>query len=318
MKKVNVILSTYNGEKYLEELLQSLIAQTYRNIDVWIRDDGSTDQTVEIIERYCAQTIDGIRFHHIVDDMGNIRPLKSFLQVLDASVDADYYAFCDQDDIWHPDKVQRAVDILEQQPVDRCFLYAAGYDICDSELNKIGTSIKPPSLDEMSVGKAFYTYGGGLGMGFTLVFNRALKDYAFRPGCTNIYGHDVWLWAVISGLGTGYYFDDCNTASYRRHSGTVSSAGKDVWSAWKWRLQAFWGKDKMGEDVFAKLLLAIQTYAELFRASANSPEDCEFLRLFGNRDCGIKWRIAKVFYRYRLKSYLLEELALRFAFLCGK
>ena len=313
MKQVNIIMSVYNGEAYLADQLDSIVSQTYKNINVYIRDDGSKDRTIEIVKEYCDRDFDGIRFYLIEDKYGNLNTWRSFFCCLMASGEADYYAYCDQDDEWEPQKVERAVKILEQQPADKSFLYASGYDVCDLELNKIGVGRRPEKLSDMNVGRAFFNYGAGLGQGFTLVFNRALKQKAFYPGKMEIRGHDVWLWAVVAGLGGGYYYDDYCSAKYRRYPGTVTPTGKGGFQLWKWRFKKF-----LDRELFQRVSLAVQTYAELFSEQVKSKEDKTFLQLFGNPQNAGKKRLKKAFYPYRLKPKVLEELALRFAFLCGR
>lgn len=104
MEKVIVLLASYNGEKYLRDQLDSLINQTYKNIDVYIRDDNSTDKTMDIINEYCGKSINGINFIK-VDSLGrNLGYPDCFWEILKNVPRAKYYCFCDQDDYWLPEK----------------------------------------------------------------------------------------------------------------------------------------------------------------------------------------------------------------------
>lgn len=313
MKRVNIILPTYNGEKYIEELFQSLINQTYRNIDVWIRDDGSTDNTLAIVQRYCTHPFDGIRFHLIEDDLGNLKTGRCCFEILLNADTAEYYAFCDQDDIWAPEKIQRAVDFLDSVDNQTCALYAAGYDICDTDLNYIGACRKPEPFSQFNLGKAFYNYGAGLGQGFTLVFNQKLKETAFLPGHSETRGQDVWLWAVITGLQGVYFYDDYSSTKYRRHGATVTQTGKGKIKLWKSRFNYF-----IDIDFFRYVSRAIDNYRTLFFDQVTKEEDRLFLDTFGHYETFGKKRLRKVFYPHRLKVTWPEELATRFAFLCGR
>lgn len=107
-KKVAVLLSTYNGEKYLEEQLNSLCNQTYSNLEIVIRDDGSSDGTCDLIKKY-QQKHNNIKF----EEGTNLGFIKSFFCLLELA-DADYYAYCDQDDIWLENKVELAVQALNK------------------------------------------------------------------------------------------------------------------------------------------------------------------------------------------------------------
>ena len=100
MDKVVVLLSTYNGEKFLEEQLRSLQGQIGVDVTVLVRDDGSTDNTHAILDEWSKN---GFLSWYTGPNLG---PAKSFLDLLCNAPDADYYAFCDQDDVWHKDKVK--------------------------------------------------------------------------------------------------------------------------------------------------------------------------------------------------------------------
>ena len=100
---IAILMSTYNGERYLREQIDSLLNQTYKDWKLYIRDDGSTDETISIIESYVNDYPDLIVL--LKDDLGNLGSARSFMRILSV-VDADYYMFCDQDDVWLPNKVK--------------------------------------------------------------------------------------------------------------------------------------------------------------------------------------------------------------------
>ena len=106
-------MSTYNGEKYIKTQLDSILAQDYEEIDLLIRDDGSTDSTREILSAY-AKKYSSITWY----SGKNIGVQKSFFDlILKANLERDYYAFADQDDKWLPGKISRAVSILKEKSV---------------------------------------------------------------------------------------------------------------------------------------------------------------------------------------------------------
>ena len=92
MKKVTVLLSTYNGEKFIKHQIQSLLAQRGVDLQIVIRDDGSTDETIRILKSFNNNKI------KIIKSNENLGPAKSFINLLNIVGDSDYYAFCDQDD----------------------------------------------------------------------------------------------------------------------------------------------------------------------------------------------------------------------------
>ena len=108
MEKVNILLSTYNGEKFIKQQIESLLAQTYENIAIHVRDDGSTDGTIGLLNQYSGNP----KVHLYFGD--NLGYRKSFAWLLSNCCDADFYAYCDQDDVWMPDKISRAVLALRR------------------------------------------------------------------------------------------------------------------------------------------------------------------------------------------------------------
>ncbi len=140
--RVAILLATYNGEKYLDELIRSLLSQTYRDFVVIARDDHSADQTPEILARWSAAYPNKIRV--VSDDCGNLRSLQNFSRLMEVC-DADYFAFCDQDDVWLPNKVERMIN--EVQRLEHQFgnaipiLVHSDLTIVDENLNEIYPSL---------------------------------------------------------------------------------------------------------------------------------------------------------------------------------
>ena len=120
-----ILLSTYNGEKYLPELLESVLAQKDIYVDILARDDGSTDKTVEILKKYDRVKVYG---------GNNLKPAKSFLDLIwKADINYDYYALCDQDDVWKEEKIISAVKCIEN--IDKPALYSSAVEVVDKRLN---------------------------------------------------------------------------------------------------------------------------------------------------------------------------------------
>lgn len=317
MKKVNIILSTYNGEKYLKAQLESILEQTFTNIVIYIRDDGSSDNTVKIIEEYQKK----YSTHKIVllkDEEGNLGYVKSFLKILRCCESADYYAFCDQDDYWLPNKIERAVQFFEKQDENKCLLYTSAYAVCDGELNIISQGHVPTELDKLSVGKSLSLYDGGWLLGFTCVFNNSLKKQAFDNTVTQMYSHDIWVQAVaVARKGTQYY-DEEVTAYFRRHETTTSVAetglARSILKEWKYRWSEVFGKGSM----FERLKSGMVSFNVCYKDDLLEPEDALFLKLFSQEQKNLGLRIKKIFYPYRLKKKFLVEIAWRVAILLGK
>ena len=135
---IAILLSTYNGEKYLGELLDSLLSQTFSDFTVYIRDDGSTDSTLKIIAEYVKK--DGRIY--FLDDKKHFGPTKTFLYLL-KEIDSDYYMFCDQDDVWLEDKVAVTYQKMKEQEAicsSKPILIYTDLVVTDGKLNQLAPS----------------------------------------------------------------------------------------------------------------------------------------------------------------------------------
>ena len=128
-KKVAVVLSTYNGEKYVRDQLDSILNQTYKNIEIFVRDDGSKDSTVDIIKEYQKKN-KNIKL--VIGE--NLGFIKSFYTLLELSEGYEYYSFADQDDYWENNKLELLINELEKTDITKpCLAYSASdyYDEAD-------------------------------------------------------------------------------------------------------------------------------------------------------------------------------------------
>lgn len=203
---ITVLLSTYNGEKYLREQLDSLLAQRDVALTVLARDDGSTDETTGILDEY-AQRYPCFSWYA----NGHLGPAKSFLDLLRHSIPTQYYAFCDQDDVWAQDKLSRAASFLGAADDRKPAVYFSSLELVDANLNHIG---------EIHVDCA-HTFGQALvrnnAAGCTMVFNQALRELAGAYAPAWIPMHDQWIYAVCA-LYDGQTFVDQETRiQYRQH-----------------------------------------------------------------------------------------------------
>ena len=121
MKKIAVILSTYNGEKYLKEQMDSLLSQEGVDITLFVRDDGSTDRTVEMIQSY-SDKMDILLFKE--SNVGFERSFRAAVLKTEGR-SFDFYAFCDQDDIWYEDKLAKGIDYIESLGNNEPILYCS-------------------------------------------------------------------------------------------------------------------------------------------------------------------------------------------------
>lgn len=210
--KACVLLSTYNGAAFIERQLISLLSQEYSPLSIIVRDDGSVDETAEIVGKYQR------RYDNILFVAGsNIGVTSSFFSLLRmAPQDSQYFAFCDQDDEWAKDKISRAISMLGQaKDVPR--LYCSRLEIVDQDLKYLGLSAIPkrgPSLGNALV--------QNIVTGCTAVFNDAARRLAIRsePDTTRIFMHDWWMYLLVSAMGEVVY-DPTPSIKYRQHASNV-------------------------------------------------------------------------------------------------
>lgn len=216
-------MSTYNGEKYLREQLDSILNQTYSNIEILVRDDGSTDATLEILQEY-AKKQTGIRYVK----GKNCGAAKSFFRLIKkADKEADYYALSDQDDVWESDKIERAVKKLEkyryrekvQSDVawEKPLMYSSALKVVDQDLNLLYKKGTDRRMEELSFGNAMVE---NCCTGCTIVMNSALQEMIARVRIPECSMHDWWLYMAASCFGKVLY-DSKPFILYRQHENNV-------------------------------------------------------------------------------------------------
>lgn len=190
---IHILLSTYNGARYLAEQLDSIIGQTYTDWRLFVRDDGSTDDTMQILTSY---SIKDPRIS-IIQDSENVGACHSFERLLAQCDGADYYAFSDQDDIWKPNKLALSLQALLQAEAEypnKPIVVHTDLQVVDEQLTEIAPSfweyggIRPELLDNNKHYIAICNSVTGCAM---LMNNPARKAVLpFPPG---VYMHDAWI-----------------------------------------------------------------------------------------------------------------------------
>lgn len=231
MRKVQVLLSTYNAEKYIEELLNSVLNQDYPNFDILIRDDGSNDNTLNILKKYIV--LNNVR----IFPKKNIGVVRSFFRLLElSSPDAKYLAFCDQDDIWEKDKISQAIKLLENIPGSNKIpvMYFSRYTIVNEQLEIIGYSKIPkrsPSFKNALV--------ENIATGCTICINNVARELILKDinfAITQM--HDWWIYLVVSGFGKIIY-DSVPKILYRQHSSNLVGIKTGYFEKWMCRISRF-------------------------------------------------------------------------------
>ena len=177
--KIAVLMSTYNGHSFLSEQLKSLYNQTLiDSMTVYIRDDGSTDDTFDIISEWKP------KMNIILYTESNVGPARSFWELLKRNdIEADYYAFCDQDDIWDPDKLEVAVNKMQ----GGACLYACNCRIID-EYGRIEKNYRLTKEPVINIERLFIT---GCTQGCSVVFTDGLRKQLLDYDIKCIPMHDI-------------------------------------------------------------------------------------------------------------------------------
>ena len=299
-KKVIILLSTYNGEKYIEQQINSLLKQTYKNINIYVRDDGSKDGTLEILKKYEEK---GEIF---LIQGKNIGFINSFMELLKKVEKADYYSFCDQDDVWNEDKIERAVRALEKEDNDKILLYASNYEFYDSNMEFLGKS--PYKNKRPSFQKAIVEC---ISPGMTMMINeKARKEVANNTPNYCAY-HDWWMYLVASAFGKVVY-DNTPTVKYRRHKENVSEEEAGVL-----KLIVRTIKRRKFSNIWNKLKKQLINFNEIYGENLKE-EDKKILKLFINEKFSFRNYFRKIFYNGRYKDKIKDEIVIRIMFALGK
>lgn len=211
---VAVLLSSYNGEKFIEEQIVSILKQSYAgNITIFIRDDGSTDNTLNIVNSLSS------KHKNIVVLKGeNIGLVKSYLLLLSYSLkkNFDYYAFCDQDDVWLPNKLINAISFLEnndrlcQQPL----MYCCTSKVVDENLKYSGKTTQAKIRNLVFYNTAIQN----ICPGHNQIINKKLAKIIIDNTLYDprIYSQDYWISDIASVVGK-ILFDNTPHTLYRMH-----------------------------------------------------------------------------------------------------
>lgn len=214
----DVLLSTFNGEEYLEEQLKSLLSQTYEKLNVLVRDDGSSDETKSILYLYKKKYPTKIKI--IEDEKGNLGPKHSF-EILMIKSKSKFIAFCDQDDIWIPEKIENAINALNSIDHTEIKLYCSDVSIVDENLNILNKSFfqKNFFFDKKNISKVNKIAFRNFAIGATVVITKNLKEVSL-PISSDALMHDWWILIYAVHYGDIYVDKNVNML-YRQHKNNV-------------------------------------------------------------------------------------------------
>lgn len=307
---IQILMSTYNGEMYLRTQLDSIVHQTLQPDSLLIRDDGSTDRTLEILEEY-SREYSWISYYSGL----NQGVQRSYFDLIARSDEkAQYFAFADQDDEWMPDKLKHAVKCLtgmgndEREPA----LYCGAQNLVDEKLEPLhvttGWIVKRPSFGNALV--------QNICTGCTAVVNRVLMDLVkenlpMMP--QRVIMHDWWLYLAAECFGKTYY--DANAyISYRQHSGNAAGAMITRRDILKYRLGQL--RKRRGE-----IYEQVEEFYECFYERLNEQENferAEAIRRLLKSQTSFWERLKVVRSRYYYRQKLTDDIVFRAIVLIGK
>ncbi|MDB7100868.1 glycosyltransferase family 2 protein [Enterococcus mundtii] len=212
INSVAIILSSYNGENYISEQIESIIKQTYKEWKLFIRDDGSTDSTVSIINRYVKEDD---RIQIIKDNYGNLGPLKSFELLMDQVIQFEYIFFCDQDDIWLEKKIEISLNEMSQMNNNVKLVYT------NFEKFETGTNIKEEVYKKDMGSNHKNLLVQNWIYGCTMVINNELLKLT-RQIPVEAINHDNWIVNVAQIYGEISYINEIMLL-HRLHDNNVTT-----------------------------------------------------------------------------------------------
>jgi glycosyltransferase involved in cell wall biosynthesis len=207
-----VLLATLNGQRFLSEQLQSIIRQNWPEIDLLVSDDGSTDGTLQLTEQFARKwakgafgVVSGPRTGHPAD---NYRSM-----ILRASGDAEFVAFCDQDDFWLPDKLSVAIEALRRVQAGVPAVYCSPTTLIDEDGRLIGRS-KYFRHEPQFRNALVQSIAGGNTMVLNWNAIQLLKQSCER---TEFFMHDWWTYLIVTGAGGIIVYRPRVDTLYRQH-----------------------------------------------------------------------------------------------------
>ncbi|MHB9299312.1 glycosyltransferase family 2 protein [Fusobacterium polymorphum] len=221
--KIEILLATYNGEKYVGEQIDSIINQTYNNWELLIRDDNSKDRTLEILKEYEKKDK---RIKIIEDKKGNLGFVKNFEELLNNSKE-DWVMFSDQDDYWLENKIEKYVAILNTSSEDilkKPMLIHSNSFICDDNLEIIKDEfINSKIANKYNEDDFYFAY---FVQGSTVLINRKIIDLAL-PFSKNVTVHDRYFHLLAEFLGKRIFINE-SLIKYRQHSNNKIGAKTSI------------------------------------------------------------------------------------------
>lgn len=223
-KKVDVLMATYNGEKYLKEQIESILNQSYKNIQLIISDDCSKDKTREILKQY--EQNDKIKIFYQEKNLGYVKNFEFLMK----NVESDLYMLSDQDDIWENEKIQKSVEKLENENLDLVF---GDLEVVNENLNTIYKSfdeyMKIDRKINRCIGNYKLQYLYNCITGCTILSKKELLNKVLPlPTDSKYMLHDFWIGLMVALYGKIGYIKE-TYIKYRQHGNNQVGTGKETY-----------------------------------------------------------------------------------------
>ena len=294
MATVLILLATYNGEKYINEMVDSILNQDYEDWALVLSDDGSTDKTPEILDEYAAKFPNKITHYRSGQRFGNAQ--KHFMHLLNTHRDAPYIMFCDQDDRWHSDKVSKTLEKMQEiEETDTPCLVHTDLVVVDGELNKISDSFcKLSKLDgnRLALNQLLVQ---NVVTGCTMMINKRLADLSCeKPLPEEALMHDGWIALICSVFGKSAFLDE-STIDYRQH-GNNSVGAKNVASL-PYLIERF--KSKAMKNSLKNAAIQAKAFADSFGENISEDKKVIIEDFAKTADCSV-FKRNRIFIKHRL------------------
>lgn len=304
MEKINILMATYNGRRYVAKQVESILNQTYTDFRLIISDDGSTDSTVKILEEY-EKKDNRVEIYVQQENHG----IVSNFEFLISKVRAEFFMFADQDDIWEPTKIEDSMRLMQTDKLDMVY---TDLTVVDSRLKLIAPSYwKQKGLDyRIKKYNNFESlYLNNFVTGCTmLVKSKWINEFMPLPKTSQYVLHDYWIALAISRKGKIGYLDK-QTVQYRQHHGNKVGANtvsesldtlKEVRDLFiKVKLEHF-DTFKRNDKIFNK------KYRELNKAAYDYFEYLEDIKYLTFRGLSLFFEL----YKYEKFDYKMKNLAI--------
>ena len=222
-QKITILMCTYNGERFLEDQLYSIERQSFKNWDVHVSDDKSTDNTLNILRYF--QKHWGSNKLKIYTGPGKGYS-ANFMNLLgNKKINADYYAFADQDDVWKEDKLRRAISSIYSVGENKSALYCSWTELIDENGDSIGLS-KNKNFQINFNNSLLENIAGGN----TMVFNQTSRNLLAKISSSGlpVTSHDWTLFQLVTGSGGYIFYDEWASIKYRQHGKNLLGSNSSV------------------------------------------------------------------------------------------